>query len=265
MGGRRFTSRGWWHWQLVKRPLRLIRRSADITTAAVGLYRYYFPERLNDEEQWNVWARDVETIQKHITDVFRHRKMFRDMTEMLQRNPALASDSDAGYWYQWLRNLYAHYITMAVRRELDRGADAPNLYRLLHAIKRRPEVVSRERYLRPSPGSSLSHDFRERLLNKTFDDLAGTTAYMDQQIVRDDLRQLDRVSKEAVEYANKIVAHRTEDEVQTTMEQVNRALELIEDILQKYYVLLTGRGLLGAEPSILINWQRAFRVPWIQS
>ena len=72
--------------------------------------------------------------------------MFRDTTEMLQKHPTLSTSPDAGYWYEWFRTLYAHYIVMAVRRELDRGAASPNLFRLLHDISKRPQALSRIRY-----------------------------------------------------------------------------------------------------------------------
>jgi hypothetical protein len=66
-------------------------------------------------------------MQEYITEVFRHRLIFREITQMLQAHPQLRADNNAGYFYQWLRDLYAHYITMAVRRELDRSGDVVNL------------------------------------------------------------------------------------------------------------------------------------------
>src|SRR5262245_57082769 len=106
-------------------------------------WRIWFPTQLSDDQLYASLQKDVEEIQKFITDVFRHRKLFRDTTEMLQTHPTLRDSGEAGYWYQWLRTLYAHYIVMAVRRELDRGATSPNLYRLLRTIAKRPQALSR--------------------------------------------------------------------------------------------------------------------------
>jgi hypothetical protein len=39
-------------------------------------------------------------------------------------------------------------------------------------------------------------------------------------------------------------AHRTPESVETTLRHVNDALEFIENVLQKYYVLLAGSGLM---------------------
>jgi hypothetical protein len=93
--------------------------------------------------------------------------------------------------------------------------------------------------------------------------MAGPGAFIDPKVVRKDIDEVDKQAKLVVLYANKIVAHRTTESVQTTLKHVNDSLEAIEKVLQKYYSLLTGGGLMGAEPSIINNWQAAFTVPWI--
>ena len=36
------------------------------------------------------------------------------------------------------------------------------------------------------------------------------------------------------------------------------------EVFKKYSVMLTGNALVGAEPSILHDWQKVFGIPWIQ-
>jgi hypothetical protein len=74
--------------------------------------------------------------------------IFREITEMLQQHPTLREDFNAGYVYVWLRDIYAHYISMAIRREIDKGTGVVNLRQLLWQISKRPRVLSRDRYLR---------------------------------------------------------------------------------------------------------------------
>jgi hypothetical protein len=251
-------SKGWWKWQ-TRRP----KESALRLLAAVkAQWRVWFPTKLSDDQVFEQLAKDVQEIQKHITSAFRSRKMFRDTTEMLQKHPTLSTSPDAGYWYEWFRTLYAHYIVMAVRRELDRGADAPNIYRLLMAVGRRPQVLSRARYKAFFEGSPLQ-ELGVDVGGVQFTEMAGPGTFIDPTIVRKDLDEVEKQSKLVVLYANKIVAHRTPRSVQTTLKHVNDSLEAIEKVLQKYYVLLTGKGLMGAEPSIINTWQAAFTVAWI--
>jgi hypothetical protein len=227
------------------------------------LFRRLFPKQLSDPELWNKLQRDVEEVQKHITEVFRYRKLFADTSAMLQEHPTLRTSDDAGYWYEWLRTIYAHYITMSVRRELDRHADAPNLYRLLRDISKRPEVLSRARYRQHFTDSSLSTELANGLAETSFTEVAGPGEYIDRKIVKRDLKNLNKQAQLVIKYADKIVAHRTPQSVPTTLRHVNTSLEAIENILKKYYLILTGRSLIAAEPSILTPWQRAFRQPWI--
>jgi hypothetical protein len=225
-------------------------------------WRIWFPTKLSDEELYAQLQTDVKHVQTHITDTFRHRKMFLDTTEMLRQHPTLQKSNDAAYWYDWLRTLYGHYIVMAVRRELDRGATSPNLYRLLRDVAKRPQVLSRARYKAFFDGSPLSN-FGVDFGGQQFTEMAGSGAFIDPRIVRRDLKIVGKQSALVIRYADKIVAHRTPESVATTLLHVNESLEAIEEVLKKYYVLLTGNGLVGAEPSILHSWQEAFTVAWI--
>lgn len=263
MSRSRYRSTGWWMWQ-IRRPLKWLGGCwKACIKACVESYRRRFPKRVTDDELYARLQKDVASVQKHITDAFRYRKMFVDTTEMLQAHPILRESTDAGYWYEWLRTIYAHYIVMAVRRELDRGADAPNMYRLLREVQKRPQVLSRARYKAFWDDSPIVREHHVNLWDEPFNEMAGTGGYIDPAIVKNDLEELDRQAKLVIQYANRIVAHRTPDTVPTTLRDVNASLESIERMLKKYYVLLTGKSLMAAEPSILVPWQRAFREPWI--
>lgn len=132
---RKWKSKGWWRYQARRPKVAATRACAFLLAKGTALWLRLFPTKLSDYELFAKLANDVKEIQKHITEAFRSRKMFRDTTEMLQKHPTLSTSPDAGYWYEWFRTLYAHYIVMAVRRELDRGAASPNLFRLLHDLR----------------------------------------------------------------------------------------------------------------------------------
>ncbi len=256
----RFTSKGWLKWQVRKGKKIVSRLVSSLRTR----WRVWFPTQLSDDEFYVTLQRDVKDVQTHLTDAFRHRKIFLDTTEILKKHPTLRNSTDAGYWYDWLRTLYAHYIIMAVRRELDRGATSPNLYDLLHRIRKRPQVLSRDRYDKLFEGSRLKQSDPD-VANKQFAQMAGSDEFIDPKIVRKDLDEVKKQARLVVLYANKVVAHRTAESVEVTLRHVNDSLETIEKVLQKYYLLLTASSLLSAEPSIISPWQRAFTVPWILS
>ena len=71
-------------------------------------------------------------------------------------------------------------------------------------------------------------------------------------------------TKNVSEVANKQVAHRTRVDVEALrIPEVDSALDVIEDTLKKYYVLLHGVALLQAEPTPQFNTHEVFTFPWI--
>jgi hypothetical protein len=259
----RFRSKGWWLWK-VRQP----RQAVAQKYRALGVwYRRKFPRLLPEDEQWKAWQEEVQVIKTHIVHAHKYRQIFRETTKILTDHPTLSTSPEAGFWYEWLRLMYGHYMAMAVRRELDRGADAPNLYRLLHAIAKRPQVLSRERYVRFFHNAPhLSSEFAQHMGDGTFTTFAGPGAYIDHSIVKKDLGETEKQAKLVVTYADKIVAHRTGHEVDATIKHLHDAIDAYAfgEMLEKYYNLLTGAALF-VEPSILVNWHRIFAEPWIQA
>jgi hypothetical protein len=53
-------------------------------------------------------------------------------------------------------------------------------------------------------------------------------------------------------------------ELTLTIEQIDAALDAIEAMLQKYYLLFYGGSLMGAEPAIQFDWETVFTFPWVE-
>ena len=47
-----------------------------------------------------------------------------------------------------------------------------------------------------------------------------------------------------------------------TLKEIHDAMDAVEEMLKKYHVLFTGKGLVRAEPSVLVPWWKAFDVAW---
>jgi hypothetical protein len=85
-------SKGWWKYQARRPKVAATKASAFLWAKAKALWLRLFPTKLSDDELFAKLAKDVKEIQKHITDAFRSRKMFRDTTEMLQKHPTLSTN-----------------------------------------------------------------------------------------------------------------------------------------------------------------------------
>lgn len=203
------------------------------------------------------WRRQIRRIQRETTYAFHNRIIFREVMRMFRHNPAL--HQDGATVHDWIVGMYGRDQLMAVRRELDGQSGVINLIKLLHEIEQRPDVITRRGYLRFSVGQdgwvrgrALRH-FREL-------EAAGTT-HIDPAIVRRDREELERRCRDTLQYAQRMVAHRTPARRGFNLRNIDVALSAIEDILKKYYDLLTGYGLEVA-PSLLGNWRRPFTVAW---
>ena len=213
--------------------------------------------RLSDLEQWEAWQAHIERISTETTYAFENRLVFRAILKMFENS--LQLQQDGAFVFEWLKGVYGRDQVMAVRRELGRDSEVINLIQLMYQIARRPEVISRARYLVHFPADSVISPTEQ---NAQFDRLCGTGPFIDVAMVKADRNKVERECRAVMKYANKLVAHRTTAQLPLTLKQVHEAMDAIEETLKKYHVILTGSALAGAEPAIQFNWQKAFRIPW---
>jgi hypothetical protein len=71
-------------------------------------------------------------------------------------------------------------------------------------------------------------------------------------------------SEALVRYANRFVAHAerpSEQPIEATYRDLDRAIELLGALLRKYYLLIDGGGLTTVTPVIQGDWRAPFRSP----
>ena len=93
--------------------------------------------------------------------------------------------------------------------------------------------------------------------------LAGTDT-IDPDKVLADIERLKTAAATTKKYVNKRIAHIDRHGTPTvpTAPEIDTAVELIGELLQKYTLLLTGAGLrLGI--LVTFDWTSVFTVPWI--
>jgi hypothetical protein len=226
---------------------------------------------LTYDQQWTQWQKDIERIYKETVYVFEQRLVFREVTMMFQENDALKADG--GFIWDWLRGIYGPAMVIAVGRELDRDTEVVNLIQLMYQMTKRPKVVSRKRFVemlkfKPPPKKSAwppSADGHLYELNQNwFTKNIGTGEYLDRATIKKDRNWLEKRCRAVMKYRHKIVAHRTGMELSLTIKQLHDALDAIEKMLKKYYVLFAGSALMQAEPAIQFNWKKPFTIPWIK-
>lgn len=157
---------------------------------------------------------------------------------------------------------------MAVRRELDDDTNTISLGTLLDEMAERPDVLTRRRYLafmpQDKPWLTESNDmaFTSRgVIRPTADPMDD---YIDPARIRHDRESLNATARSVLEYANQIVAHRSPVKgLDLTVAEIHAALDAMEPVLKKYYVLMTGNALVQVEPAnVGDGWRDVFAFPW---
>jgi hypothetical protein len=213
-------------------------------------------------EQWKRW---LDGINDDIYRLHIDRYYWRELSEMVQRNPAIPSP---GYIMRWFLRLYLNNVAIGIRRQAERRDDVVTLGRLLHSIRSNPTAASRRHFVSLYQSDMLE----QRIAQLDFDQFTDPGGeYVAVRIVDADIARLEDETARVVEFASKQVAHLDPryaypEGVQPTdypsLDELDAALDVIGDLLKKYYLLVTANCMLSPEPILQFNWQQAFSVPW---
>ena len=223
------------------------------------------------DELYVRWQDDIETIKNSTVHLFTSRVRFRDIARWSRENPAFRNEPEsASDVFDWLTLLWGHDALLAIRRELDETPTTICLKQMLHEMEARADVLTRRRYLAHIQPTD-SPRIRE-FMNRDFDRWGAVRPLgagdplddqLDPHLIRADRESLESGTAEAVEYANRIVAHRTRfAELQITLDRIHAAVDAIEPVMKKYYCLLTASSLVTSEATFQFDWAAIFDVPW---
>jgi hypothetical protein len=81
---------------------------------------------------------------------------------------------------------------------------------------------------------------------------------------RADRQALNKAAKPVLDYGNQLIAHRTPiGRLPLSINQIHDALDTIEPVFKKYFVILTGSVLSEIEPTnVGDDWKETFKFPW---
>jgi hypothetical protein len=219
---------------------------------------------LDADARYRGWIDRIQLIKTETYSLFWNRRLFRAVQHMFQTNTAL-QDNGGDVW-QWVAGLYGRDTVMAIRRELDGQAGVLNLFHLLHDIEAHAYVLTRARY-RQSFADVPRYPIQ--LIDRQFERFGGAPGpgTLDDHIpaaaVAHDRAELQRDTRAAFDYAQRLVAHRTPvGEVPLTLQEVDAAMRAVFRCLGKYYGFLLASSIVGPTPVPQYDWLAPFRFAW---
>ena len=224
--------------------------------------------KLSNDEAFKRWQDRIDLILTELMYVFENRQKFRELQQMFHDNKRL--NEIGSQPYEWLLGHWGRDAVIAIRRELDSDRNTISFGALLDEMAERNNVLTRKRFLGP-----LAQPGAEKVLvdadNEHFDKwgvVSRTKNSLEDYLTSDgiiaDRASLNKAAAPVLKYANQLVAHRTPvGTLPMTVKDIHTALDAIEDVFKKYFIILTGRQLMDILPSnVGDDWKDAFTFAW---
>jgi hypothetical protein len=208
------------------------------------------------------WLTILETVRKEIHEVHHHREIWDFFNTELPKQP------DFGIVHAALARWYVDSQAAAIRRIYE-AKDKRSLGALLKSLEAHASELTRADYLKLwhqlSEPNGDEHGVFRRMANDTFDGFAGPGgAHLDPQVVAADRERLKAAAHKVARWADENVAHiGRKGSVTVTFGELEEAIDLVGELLQRYYLLLDGGSLMSVKPEIQEPWQTPFTKPWI--
>lgn len=209
-------------------------------------------------KQWDEW---LEIIYTDIQELVIRRHIFWEVQKIIRANPRIQKSSS---FYTWMGSVYAVVASIGIRRQIDKRKDVISFYRLLFEIRRKPEVLSRKRYV----SLYREPEIRARGADRHFDRFAGRgKPHVDPRIVEKDITDLTAITSKIKDYANERVAHfgKTGPKMVPVYKDLDECIDVMEDLLIKYWALFRAETIRALLPTWQFDWKEIFREPWISA
>ncbi len=200
--------------------------------------------------QWNEW---YDSRRPDVFRIFIRRSVFMSLDTELVRTKRNGS----GFFADTMRPMYADAQVMAVRR-LTEAPKHRSLMQLIREMQTNASVFTRDRYM-ASALAMLGEDLDVEFANANFSHLAGGDVdVVPKSVIVAIGADLSKSCANVVTYANKVVAHLTDEESRLTFGGLDKAIEGIGDAYSRIGLLLEG-SYNFPDPVVPPEWQAAFQ------
>lgn len=197
------------------------------------------------------WDRQISKIQYEIRELLQGRKIFLETLRIIESNNEVKKNIFT--WLDYYKVNSTYFTLSKIYHQIDEDPNADNLFNLLNDLHENCSMVTARWWV--EDGKSLSiNTFKEKFGGLT---LSPSNVY-------GDLGDLIYTTKDIKIKRDKILAHRDRSKKTSTeisIEEVNKAIDLINDLGEKYTLLIQKRSLSHSFDS---DWQKSFVIPWIE-
>jgi hypothetical protein len=211
-------------------------------------------------EKWTRWIDG--TIKNNVLTMHLHRHAWRELASILEQNPGLPES----YWWEFMLDTYATTQAAAVRRQADAHTDAASLRNLVEQVRDDAHRLTPEWWigLWGEDDDAFGRVIAARQWEENFG--GEVVRHLDPAMPSADLERLTNASASIKDYVDRHIAHAQSAAVPAAVTlkvaDLHAAIDVIGEVYQRYYTLLTASSMLDLVPVIQHDWTAIFRRPW---
>ncbi len=203
----------------------------------------------------------LEIIYKDVQDVLVDHHIFWEVQTMIKANEQLKATPS--HFFQWMGTNFIASAAVAVRRQADADARAVSLRRLLEELKKYPDLFSRAYHT-----GLYGAQFPAGYADGCYDRIVGKgCAVLDAAAINGEIQLLIAKTDAIKHYVDRRVAHydsRGITQAKPTFNDLDDCLKYLEHLVKRYQLLMKATSLSQLLPAFQYDWQKIFRIPWIE-
>jgi hypothetical protein len=208
------------------------------------------------------WRRWLSAMRSDVMHLYQRQEIFWQLQDVAQHNEKVLKP---GVFFEWMCQNYVVYMAMGIRSFDDMDSRSHSLGRMLYELLEHPGAISREFYCRIYSSTPMGTEYGIA----SFNELVGKRASaLGPRAIRADLSRLEAACERVRRFVNKRIAHRATPGAIRRLPRFNEldaALRVIESLVLRYSLLLTGNGTASLQATSQYDWRHVLYDPWIPS
>lgn len=215
-------------------------------------------EKIEFRQKWKKW---IDKIGHDLGDLLISQDIFKEVAQIVASNKQIRSSP---FFFTWIQNNYMDSIVVGLARLNDHDGRTISLHNLIKEIKENPEAITRDyfvsRYRKWMQEKGMADNDFNKFAQKN-------NQYISSSKLNKDIKHLDEETELIKNFRDQWVAHLDMNQAikqLPTHNDVEKALEYLDEIFRRYYMLIDGAGIVTAKPALAFDWKEPLTHPWIE-
>lgn len=212
------------------------------------------------QEQFDKWKSWITRIESDIRDrLIMPLQVHRSLVSVIEGNIEHINQYTGWHFINHVMYGFATQVAVGIRRHIKGKDDSVSLMRLLRELTDKAEYFTYSFFLSQFPLETSNVNWQEGTYRRFSDDLnvLSTSALLE------DIANLKSMALTVESMVDKDIAHldRKPNIITATYGDFERCINLLDQLVCKYRILLGKGGMQTLEPICMVNWQEIFTVP----